>query len=300
MKTRNKILLGGAHLLALFLPAPVLAAGAAEATPPGFSYMEGDFRLAPMAGAKQQQLREALRACAAVELELHQNGPKGSLLWSRRMTRGEELDAILARLAAVPQWYEGHCRIQARIPTGHQAHIRFVDAAGKSLLELRAVSGTGHDWGTLYLAQTEKGPARNLVDYFPLPPRPWGDSVAPGRVSFIATDDAELRRIDPAYDQRDPLPGEEGFSLCRLSPELLVLARHGGSGLYVTAMRVYLRPAGEGGWTLHPAPLGHSTGSPAGCPASCAVQDGTLSIYDREGRALLQLKLTQTPTIPQS
>ncbi len=293
MKTIRVLFLAAAALLPLSLNAATASVDAA--TPPRLAMWQQQFRFKPMEAGKQQQLRHACAACAAVELELHQNGPQGGLLWSRRLSRGEALDAVLARLAAVPQWYEGACRIQTRIPSGYQAQLRFVDAAGRELLELRAVSGNGLDWGTLYLALSGQGPARNLVDYFPFPPRPWGKSMVPERVSFIITDEAELRRIDPAYDRHLPaVAGGEGCSLCRVSDKLLVLARHGGSGLYVTRLRVYQRPAGKGDWVLHPTPFGHSTGAAANTPKSCGMdKEGKLmTIYDRDGNILHRLDLS--------
>ncbi len=285
-------------LLALPLLADAAPATDADSTPSALAMWHRDFRFTPMDAAQLQELRHAVTACQAVELGLLDLGPKGKdgPLWTRRLTRGEELDAILARLAAVPQWYIGSSRILSRVPRGRVASLRFEDAAGQVLLELHACSNMPAS-AMLYVALPgAAAPPHNLVDYFPFPPRPWSPAVNDSRVSFTVTDEQELHRIAPGFGQ-DALPGDAGASLCRVNEQVAVIGSWGGSGLYVSTMQVYLRPAEAGAWQRHPEPLRHSTGSAAHTPGSCGVKDNILTIYDREGHALRSLDLSaQAPT----
>lgn len=104
----------------------------------------------------------------------------------------------------------------------------------------------------------------------------------------------ELELIDPEYKSHLPtgIGGEQNWDncrVCRLSPELVVVSIDYGSGLYINALRIYVR-RGER-WVCLPSALGYSASHGEKCHSSAELVGSELRIVNFEGDVIGKLDL---------
>ncbi len=145
-------------LLSFLAAALLLPLASCSSTPP--AALDEGFSYSPVSQREASKLRRAFRHCATLEMLDHHDCTTPATTWRCKVRRGKELDAILARLAAVPQWYDQ----QYDGPPWDFFccdEIRFLDAQGRELL----VTSTQ----TMPFYRDANGQMRVLLSLLPLP-----------------------------------------------------------------------------------------------------------------------------------
>ncbi len=171
---------------AALLVASTPACTAQPAFPAESGWLMQHYSFEPMSADEQAKLRHAIARCAKVELALHwiRSGkhyricndrcwqmvqreqandwlPYPYAEWVCELPRGAELDAILSKLAAVPQWYSPVFDKQICVNPGASRCIRFLDAKGRELYSERRAYGP---WTS---CKGEQGERVSLLSFFP-------------------------------------------------------------------------------------------------------------------------------------
>ncbi len=176
------LLLATAGLLVATLP----ACATPPAVPSGTSWEVPHFSFEPMSAEKQAELRHAIASCAKVEMTVLWLGSGYKyrtcsdkhwrltrrtetigrhtwtrMVWVRTISPGAELDAILARLAAVPQWYTPVFDKSYLYHPSAARGIRLLDANGRELFDDERAHGP---W---FSCKGEQGERVSFLSFFP-------------------------------------------------------------------------------------------------------------------------------------
>ncbi len=180
MRAFTSLLIAVAALLTIAIP----ASATPPATPSGASWVVPHFTFEPMSAEKQAELRHAIANCAKVEMSVEwydevyrtcsdkrwhyveraQHGGQYSWKrreWVREIKRGAELDAILNKLSAVPQWYTPVFDKQVKYTPCAMYSIRLLNAEGKVLLTEE------HNFGPWISCMNEQGERVCFSAFFP-------------------------------------------------------------------------------------------------------------------------------------
>ncbi len=126
---------------------------------------DGSCYYQPIHEETADKLQRAITECASVELYREWYGNAQIREAKRTLQRGTELDGILAKLGAVPQWYDQCFHFPPCIIPAESSRITFFDAQGNKLWSIDEA------WpGIAYTA--EDGTAESIYSFFSFPEEP--------------------------------------------------------------------------------------------------------------------------------